>query len=169
MDYSALIAKRRQRFEEVDDAIADPDLFSNPKRATELLREHRRLKQTLELWERHEAIARQLADNEALAKSDDPEFAAKWQKALREGYDNLEIEVLGHLRNPQDGPKLDVGAAVRLLAAHRATVERQRAIRSERDKRALLDSIDKFIDNMRRRRAANTTILIETQGGDDPE
>ncbi|HEY8991634.1 MAG TPA: PCRF domain-containing protein, partial [Luteolibacter sp.] len=76
MDYSALIAKRRQRFEEVDDAIADPDLFSNPKRATELLREHRRLKQTLELWERHEAIARQLADNEALAKSDDPEFAA---------------------------------------------------------------------------------------------
>lgn len=76
MDYSALIAKRRQRFEEVDDAIADPDLFSNPKRATELLREHRRLKQTLELWERNEAIARQLADNEALAKSDDPEFAA---------------------------------------------------------------------------------------------
>jgi peptide chain release factor 1 len=76
MDYSALIAKRRQRFEEVDDAIADPDLFSNPKRATELLREHRRLKQTLELWERHEDLARQLADNEALAKSDDPEFAA---------------------------------------------------------------------------------------------
>jgi peptide chain release factor 1 len=75
MDYSALIAKRRQRFEEIDDAIADPELFSNPKRATELLREHRRLKQTLELWDRHEDLARQLADNEALAKSDDPEFA----------------------------------------------------------------------------------------------
>jgi peptide chain release factor 1 len=76
MDYSALIAKRRQRFEEIDDAIADPELFSNPKRATDLLREHRRLKQTLELWDRHEDLARQLADNEALAKSDDPEFAA---------------------------------------------------------------------------------------------
>jgi len=76
MDYSALIAKRRQRFEEIDDAIADPELFSNPKRATELLREHRRLKQTLELWDRHEDLARQLADNEALSKSDDPEFAA---------------------------------------------------------------------------------------------
>jgi peptide chain release factor 1 len=76
MDYSALIAKRRQRFEEIDDAIADPELFSNPKRATELLREHRRLKQTLELWDRHQDLARQLADNEALAKSDDPEFAA---------------------------------------------------------------------------------------------
>jgi peptide chain release factor 1 len=76
MDYSALIAKRRQRFEELDDAIADPELFSNPKRATELLREHRRLKQTLELWDRHQDLARQLADNETLAKSDDPEFAA---------------------------------------------------------------------------------------------
>lgn len=76
MDYSSLIAKRRQRFEEIDDAIADPELFSNPKRATDLLREHRRLKQTLELWDRHEDLARQLADNEALAKSDDPEFAA---------------------------------------------------------------------------------------------
>jgi len=76
MDYSALIAKRRQRFEELDDAIADPGLFSNPKRATELLREHRRLKQTLELWDRHQDLARQLADNEVLAKSDDPEFSA---------------------------------------------------------------------------------------------
>ena len=76
MDYSALITKRRQRFEEIDDAIADPELFSNPKRATELLREHRRLKQTLELWDRHQDLARQLADNEALSKSDDPEFAA---------------------------------------------------------------------------------------------
>ncbi len=76
MDYSSLIAKRRQRFEEIDDAIADPELFSNPKRATDLLREHRRLKQTLDLWDRHEDLARQLADNEALAKSDDPEFAA---------------------------------------------------------------------------------------------
>lgn len=76
MDYSSLITKRRQRFEEIDDAIADPELFSNPKRATDLLREHRRLKQTLELWDRHEDLARQLADNEALAKSDDPEFAA---------------------------------------------------------------------------------------------
>lgn len=75
MDYSALIAKRRQRFEELDDAIADPELFSNPKRATDLLREHRRLKQTLELWDRHQDLARQLADNEALSKSDDPEFA----------------------------------------------------------------------------------------------
>jgi peptide chain release factor 1 len=76
MDYSALIAKRRLRFEELDAAVADPSLFSNPKLATELLREHRRLRQTLDLWERQQDLLRQLADNEELAKSDDPDLAA---------------------------------------------------------------------------------------------
>lgn len=75
MDYSALIAKRRVRFEELDAAVSDPALFSNPKLATELLREHRRLRQTFDLWERNDEITRQLADNEALAKSDDPDLA----------------------------------------------------------------------------------------------
>lgn len=76
MDYSALIAKRRERFSELEDAVGDPDLFSDPKRATEILREHRRLRQTLDLWEKLEDTKRQLADNQELAKSDDPEFSA---------------------------------------------------------------------------------------------
>ncbi len=76
MDYSSLIAKRRERFSELEDAVGDPDLFADPKRATEILREHRRLKQTLDLWEKLEDAERQLADNQELAKSDDPEFSA---------------------------------------------------------------------------------------------
>ena len=76
MDYSSLIAKRRERFSELEDAVGDPDLFSDPKRATEILREHRKLKQTLDLWENLQSAKRQLADNQELAKSDDPEFAA---------------------------------------------------------------------------------------------
>lgn len=76
MDYSSLIARRRERFSELEDAVGDPDLFSDLKRATEILREHRRLKQTLDLWEKLEDTKRQLADNQELAKSDDPEFSA---------------------------------------------------------------------------------------------
>lgn len=75
MDYSTLIAKRRERFSELEEAVGDPDLFSDPKRATEILREHRRLKLTLELWDTLEDTKRQLADNQELAKSDDPDFA----------------------------------------------------------------------------------------------
>ena len=76
VDYSSLIVRRRERFSELEDAVGDPDLFSDPKRATEILREHRRLKQTLDLWEKLEDTKRQLADNQELAKSDDPEFSA---------------------------------------------------------------------------------------------
>ncbi len=76
MDYSSLIAKRRERFSELEEAVGDPDLFSSPKRATEILREHRKLKQTLDLWEKLENARSQLADNQELAKSDDPDFSA---------------------------------------------------------------------------------------------
>lgn len=75
MDYTSLIAKRRDRFRELEEAVGDPDLFADPKRATDLLREHRRLKQTLEMWDRNEDLNRQLAESQELAKSDDPDFA----------------------------------------------------------------------------------------------
>jgi peptide chain release factor 1 len=76
VDYSSLIAKRRERFRELEEAVGDPDLFSDPKRATAILREHRKLKQTLELWENLTDSRRQLDDNRELAKADDAEIAA---------------------------------------------------------------------------------------------
>ncbi len=76
MDYSSLIAKRRDRFAELEEAVGDPGLFADPKRATELLREHRKLKQSLDLWAKLQSTRRQLADNQELAKSEDAEFAA---------------------------------------------------------------------------------------------
>ena len=76
MDYSALIAKRRERFSELEDAVGDPDLFAEPRRATELLREHRKIQQTLGLWDQLQTAQQQLADNQELAKSTDSEFAA---------------------------------------------------------------------------------------------
>jgi hypothetical protein len=97
----------------------------------------------------------------------DPAFAARWRMALREGYDNLEFELLGHLRDPRSERKMDVGAAVRLLAAHRATVERERMLEEEEDIEAVRASIDRFIDAIRVNRAANSAFLIERQTGDE--
>jgi len=76
VDYSSLIAKRRDRFSELEEAVGNPDLFADPKRATEILREHRKIRQTLDLWESLQTTQRHLADNEQLAKSDDPELVA---------------------------------------------------------------------------------------------
>lgn len=102
-------------------------------------------------------------------KREDPEFAAKWLAALREGYDQLEMELLGYLRDPAPERKMDTAAALRLLAAHRETVERQRAIAPPKDRQAVFDSIDRFIDDIRRRRAANSAILDEPDESDGKE
>jgi hypothetical protein len=95
------------------------------------------------------------------ARREEAEFATKWRAALREGYDNLEIELLGHLRNPKAQRKMEVAAAVRLLVAHRATVERERALTEEEDVETVRASIDRFIDAIRVNRRANAAIPIE--------
>lgn len=96
----------------------------------------------------------------------DAAFAAQWQVALQEGYDGLEMELLGYLRDPKPERKMDVAAALRLLAAHRQTAERRRALALEDDEQATLDSIDRFIEDMRQRRLANAAILLESLGDD---
>jgi hypothetical protein len=63
---------------------------------------------------------------------------------------------------------MEVGAAVRLLAAHRAAVERERALEAEEDEEAVRASIDRFIDAIRVNRAANT-MLLEARPADDEE
>lgn len=86
-------------------------------------------------------------------------FAAEWLAALNEGYVHLEMEVLGYLRGAHPERKFDVANAVRLLAAHRDTIARQRAVEDDRDEQAVLDSIDAMIDEMRNRSIANAAIL----------
>lgn len=56
--------------------MGDPDLFSNPARAKEIMREHTDLKKSIDLWNELQDVKRQLADNRELAQSEDPEFAA---------------------------------------------------------------------------------------------
>jgi hypothetical protein len=103
------------------------------------------------------------------ARREDAEFAARWREALLEGYDLLEMEVLGWLRAVDPSRKIDVASAIRLLAAHRDTVARERALREDDDEQVVLESIDRFIDEMRDRRAANTAILSgpEPDDGED--
>ena len=75
MDYSQLIAKRKERFRELEEAVGNPDLFNEPKRATEILREHRKLQQTLDLWDTLQSTETQLEENLELARSEDKDMA----------------------------------------------------------------------------------------------
>lgn len=75
MDYSSLIEKRRARLHELEALIADPALFDDRARAEELMREHRRTRELMELWEQLGDLQRQRAANEQLMSGDDAELA----------------------------------------------------------------------------------------------
>ena len=76
MDFTSLIERKRERFAELDREIADPELFSNRKRAQELMRERSGIEQVLLKWNDLEAARKQLDDNRELSTSRDVEIAA---------------------------------------------------------------------------------------------
>jgi peptide chain release factor 1 len=76
MDFDLLIERKRERFAELDREIGDPSLFSNRKRASEIMREHAGIKQLLDRWTDLETARKQLDDNRELVTSRDVEIAA---------------------------------------------------------------------------------------------
>ena len=75
------------------------------------------------------------------------------------------MELLRRLRDgeikPAAGAKkgtrtFDNATALRLLAAHRESAARQRAIRSNEDSEAIIQSINAKLETMRQRRASTT-------------
>ena len=69
MDYTHLIARKRERFERLEHEIADPTLFDNRKRAGEIMREHASVKQLLARWSEPVIAPRQLEYNREPASS----------------------------------------------------------------------------------------------------
>lgn len=104
-------------------------------------------------------------------RRNNPGFAKQWLAALAEGYDNLELELLGFLRDPQPDRKIDVAAGLRLLAAHRETIARERAFRGEASQVDTYASIDRFIGRLRdaRLKAGKPLIELEPSGKITPE
>jgi len=76
MDFTSLIQRKIERFAELDRETADPALFSNRKRAQELMRERSSIEQLLTKWDELESARKQLDDNRELSMSRDVEIAA---------------------------------------------------------------------------------------------
>ena len=102
-------------------------------------------------------------------RREDAGFAAAWYDALVEGYQHLEMEVLGYLRTAEPDRKFDVANALRLLAAHKATIAAQKRVDpEEEDDQAVFDSIDAMIDEMRERSLASD-VSLSLPGADDAQ
>jgi hypothetical protein len=98
------------------------------------------------------------------------EFNREWQRSLCEGYEHLEMELLHRLRNGEVKPAsstkrgfraFDNATAFRLLAAHRESAARQRAVRSHEDAEAIVQSINAKLERMRQRMLAPPVIDVE--------
>ena len=99
-------------------------------------------------------------------RREDARFAAAWHAALVEGYQHLEMEALGFLRDPSPDRKFDIANALRLLAAHKASIEKARAAPAdEEDDQEVFDSIDRMIDEMRERSLADDAPLALPEAG----
>ena len=90
----------------------------------------------------------------------DAAFYAAWRAALLEGYDNLEMELLGRLRlgeleggksKERARRKYENAAAIRVLLAHRQTISEERARREAVSEEEVLASINAKIDKLRER------------------
>jgi hypothetical protein len=97
-----------------------------------------------------------------------PEFNRKWQQALCEGYELLEMDLLLRMRSgelkPAPGAKraartFDNAIALRLLGAHKDSVSRQRATRDYEDSEAILLSINAKLERTRQRAIAAGEIV----------
>ena len=81
-------------------------------------------------------------------RRDDPDFARAWYAALAEGYDNLEMEMLEHLR---------------CLVAHRENVAREKGRRALADEVTTIASINAKIDALRQRARANDRTIRKSR------
>jgi len=116
MDFNSLIEQKRERFGQLEREMADPALFSNRKRASELMREHAGIKQLLAKWDELEAARKQLDDNRELATSGDVEIAAMADDEipdLEKRVHDLEGEVQIALLPPDENENRDAIVEIR--------------------------------------------------------
>ncbi len=116
MDFQSLIARRRERFQQLESEIADPHLFDNRKKASETMREHSSIKELLAKWEELVTARRQLEDNRELTAAPDADLAEMAQEeipALEKRVAEFEFEVQVALLPPDEADHRDAIVEIR--------------------------------------------------------
>ncbi len=116
MDFQSLIDRKRERFRELENEIADPRLFDNRKRASDTMREHSATKDLLAKWEELVTTRQQLADNRELATAEDVDLAQMAQEeipALEKKVEELEFAVQIALLPPDENDDRDAIVEIR--------------------------------------------------------
>lgn len=86
-----------KRFEELDQRLADPSVFENPRFGAELSREHQKLAGLLARYRRWERLKSELSANRELLEDPDPamgDLAREEAKRLEDELGRIEVEIL---------------------------------------------------------------------------
>ena len=116
MDFSAIIAKKMRRLEDLEGEIGGGLLFDDAAHAREILREHARLKELVTLWNRYEKTGRELVESRALAAGDDAgmvELATAELPELERRLPELEKDLQIALLPPEPGEDRDAIVEIR--------------------------------------------------------
>src|SRR5450432_3746965 len=116
MDFQSLIERKRERFQQLESEIADPNLFANRKRASDTMREHASIKGLLAKWAELVTARRQLEDNRGLAASADGDLAQLAQEeipTLEKRVADLEFDVQIALLPPDENDDRDAIVEIR--------------------------------------------------------
>ena len=80
-----------KKYMELEQSLADPDIFNDQERYRKLTKAHADLRDVVELYRRHRALAQELEDNRQLLHDADPEMRELAQEEVR----RLEEELPG--------------------------------------------------------------------------
>ncbi len=116
MDFAPLIAKKSERFLELEAEIADGSVFGNPQHARDVMREHAQLKSLLAAWEAFQKKQTELTDSQELARGTDPEMAEMAEAEIPEIQKQLadfERQIQISLLPPEPGEDRDAIVEIR--------------------------------------------------------
>lgn len=117
MDFAPLIRRKADRFRELEAEIASGNLYADPQRARELLRDHNRIKDLLATWDDFQKTLRELTENREMASGTDQdlaEMASAEIPLLEQRLPKLELAVQMALLPPD--PNEDRDAIVEIRA-----------------------------------------------------
>ncbi len=115
MDFGPLIEKARQRFAELDVEVVGGELFSDPKRAREVMREHSRMKRLIEDERTLDKAREELASSREMAAGTDElaELAASEIPELESLIHSCELRVRAALLPPDGNEDRDAIVEIR--------------------------------------------------------
>jgi peptide chain release factor 1 len=109
MDFAPLVARKRERFAELEELIGSGSVYADPKKAKDTLREHTRLKELLAKWQSLEKARTEFEENTELAKGADElaEMAQAELPGLEKKIADLQREVQVSLLPPDPNEDKD--------------------------------------------------------------